>query len=357
MGQGRRKVKGFDHRSHHGKIINHGLEALSRFEEKAVNVHPLYLVNEPMNPKPAQHTVDDLRNKITDELIAALGLPRTGLARRVLGNIVRHPTTKFASMIAQADLAADRGGIGSAARCMLSQFDIRVRVIGAERIPADKPLLVVSNHPGAYDSLVLASSIERKDLDLVVSDIPFLRALPAASKYLIPVSANTIERMDSLRKCIQHLNNGGALLIFAHGDVEPDPAFMPGAYEELGNWSHSIEAMLRKVPETQLQIAIISGVLLPRFFDHPIARLRKELPKRQKLAEFLQIIQQMIFQHSAQANISVSFAYPTKAEELKADPNQGKWMPAVVRKARLQMEQHLQEIAAGTPVAVVPPAR
>jgi hypothetical protein len=187
-------------------------------------------------------------------------------------------------------------------------------------------------------------------LKVVVSDVPFMHALPAASACFVPVSMDPIERMGALRASIRHLQSGGALLIFAHGDVEPDPAFMPGAEQELGNWSPSIEVMLRKVPQTRLQIAIASGVLLPRFVHSPITRLRREPAARQKLAEFLQISQQMLAPQSVRAPVTVSLGLPISTESLRAEAGAGRWMPVIVRLARAQLREHL------TPSVAVQPA-
>jgi len=72
----------------------------------------------------------------------------------------------------------------------------------------------------------------------------------------------------ALRSAIDHLHSGGSLLIFAHGDVEPDPELrFTGAHESILEWSRSVEAMLRKVPQAWLQVTIASGV-----FNAPVCR-------------------------------------------------------------------------------------
>jgi hypothetical protein len=98
--------------------------------------------------------------------------------------------------------------------------------------------------------------------------------------------------------------------------VELDPGFMPGAEDSQVNWSNSIEIMLRKVPETLLQIAIVSGILLPKFINSPLTRLRCTLPARQKLGEFLQVIQQMVFPKTMAVNPRVSFSDPVHITDL-----------------------------------------
>jgi len=51
-----------------------------------------------------------------------------------------------------------------------------------------------------------------------------------------------------------------------------------GSLENLKNWSPSLEIMLRKAPETQLSLAMVSGVLMRRFVHHPLTLLRHHRP-------------------------------------------------------------------------------
>ena len=44
---------------------------------------------------------------------------------------------------------------------LLSQLVTGVTVRGAEAIPLTGPLIVVSNHPGAYDSVAILASLPR----------------------------------------------------------------------------------------------------------------------------------------------------------------------------------------------------
>jgi len=219
-----------------------------------------------MDANSRQETIENFRNKITEEFVAMFGFPRAGLARRLISPLFRPVATRFADIIARFDAATLQGGIGTGARHMLDDFDIRIQTAGAELIPAEGPLLVACNHPGTYDSLVLAACIGRNDLSLLVSDVPFMHAFRNAGSHLIRVARDPADRMISLRKSIRHLQDGGALLLFGRGEVEPDPSFMSGAEEELARWSRSIEVMLRKAPGAVLQIAIASGVLLPGLF-------------------------------------------------------------------------------------------
>ena len=278
------------------------------------------------------------REKIIDEICYALGVSRSGALRRWLGPLFRYPAGRFGRMAACVDGEVGFSGLSGGARRILPDLSLKTTVRGAENIPAHGPLLVASNHPGAFDSVAIMSCIPRKDLKVVLSDVPFTRAFSIARRYFIFVPPDAAGRRTALRASMDHLKRGGALLTFAHGDVEPDPELGPGADEAIQDWSHSLEIMLRRVPETWLQVVIASGVLLPKFVRSPIVRIRKTAPARQKLAEVLQISQQMIFPRSIQTQVHISFAKPIKAMDLVGE----EMMPAVIRIARRLLVDHLE---------------
>ena len=293
-----------------------------------------------MNHPPPSDLIAAIRNSITDEICFALCGSRTGILRWLLGPLFFLPVDHFAHIFARLDNEVPCSGLSGGARMVLPDFSLHVNSRGAEFIPTNGPLLVVSNHPGAYDSLAITASIPRKDLKIVVSDVKFVHSLTAASQYFIYVPPETAGRMATLRSSIQHLKNDGALLIFAHGEVEPDPAVSPGASQSIQDWSPSVEIMLRKVPDAWLQIVIASHMLLPQFFNSPIARLRRQPHTRQKLAEVMQVIQQMLLPKSIEANVRLSFARPVSASELA----QGEVMPAVIQLARQTLEEHISQL-------------
>jgi hypothetical protein len=291
------------------------------------------------NPPSYPEQVAVLRTRITDEIFFALGMKRQGLLQRMLGRLVWKPADRFGHIAANFENEVRRAGLGAGACRVMQDFGLSVNACGIEQIPPRGPLLILANHPGAYDSVVITSCIPRPDLKLVVSDVPFTRALETASPYFIYVSTDTVERMSALRQAVEHLKQGGAILLFASGEVEPDPAFMPGAAATIQTWSRSIEIMLRKAPETRLQIAIASGVLLPRFVYHPITRIRKMPYHQQKLGELLQILQQLLFPRSvAPIRVRVSFSRPVLAADLAGE----ELMPSVIQHAREKLAEHLE---------------
>ena len=290
-----------------------------------------------MSPQSKQEEVAVYRDRIIDEICYALGVGRSGVMRRLLGPLFKRPADRFGRIAARADAEVESSGISGGARRILPDFSLTVSARGTELIPTDGPLLVVSNHPGALDSVAIMSCIPRKDLKVLLSDVPFTRTFSTARRYFIYVPPEAGGRSATLRASIEHLRSGGSLLIFAHGDVEPDPEVGPGAWESIQDWSRSAEIMLRQVPESWLQVTIASGVLARKFVRNPIVRIRKSPARRQKLAEVLQLSQQMVFPSSVRTHVHVSFVKPVKGVDLAKQ----EVMPALIRIARRLLEDHL----------------
>jgi 1-acyl-sn-glycerol-3-phosphate acyltransferase len=94
-----------------------------------------------------------------------------------------------------------------------------VRVRGRQNLPAQGPLLVASNHPGALDSVSMLGAFPRDDTRIYVTASPFFKTIPASKDHCIFVEdpSNVDERRRAIRLGIEHLQQGGSLLIFPTG--------------------------------------------------------------------------------------------------------------------------------------------
>jgi len=148
--------------------------------------------------------------------------------------------------------------------------------------------------------------------------------------------------MTALRESIEQLQSGGAVIIFAHGEVEPDPELNPnGAMNAIQNWSPSIEVMLRKVPDTSVQFAIMSGAVLQKFMRSPLVWLRKQSFEKQKLAEFVQVIQQLFAPKSVDIHLNISMSKVFEKLELEKVGI----MESVIKNGQALLGDHLQWLA------------
>lgn len=289
--------------------------------------------------RPSNATIQTglLENRVMDEVCVALGIPRGSALRIFLRPLLWLPARNFVRIAARFEAEIPRTELPGACHQMVGDLSVTAIARGEEQVPRQGPLLIVSNHPGAYDSISIVSCIPRRDLKMFVSDVPFLRALPETSQRFLFVPGQSNGRMAALRAGIEHLKSGGSLLIFAHGDVEPDPGFMPGAENAIAEWSPSVEIMLRKVPQAWLQIAIASDVLQPDLVGSPIARLRRKPSRQQKLAEFLQVIRQMVFPRTHVSDVHISFGSPVCASELNGE----QIMADVIGRGQALLREHL----------------
>ena len=288
-----------------------------------------------------EQEVKKLTRRITGEFFYALGGKQDGWVNNLFGPLVALPMRKFARVAARFENDVVKYDPRVAATNALPGLAMQVSATGIENIPLEGPVLITSNHPGALDSMALVSSIPRPDIVAYASDSPFLCAMEGIRKHVIFVDFKPIGGMNALHEGIAQLQAGRAVLIFAHGFVEPDPGFMPGARETIGEWSRSLEVMLRKEPKTRLVIATVSHSLLPRFVHSPLTKLRRSPMKRQLLGEFLQVMNQMLNPQKLQVRPRITYSKPLKIKDLGGE----NLMPAIVEKAREQLERHVSSIS------------
>lgn len=248
----------------------------------------------------------------TDDILGAIGLSQARRGRGLLVWAFRRPAYRFARRVAAIDATVGEVGLRAGAERAVSEFVGRLDVVGAHNIPEHGPLLIVSNHPGMYDTIALFAAIPRGDLRVVAADRPFLRALSQVSRSLLFVTDDRTGRLSLIRAVARHLAGGGAVLTFPGGKIEPDPAVLPGAVSALADWSASMELFARLAPEVTFVPAIVSGVLDPAALRHPLTYLRRAEKDRQWLGAILQIMSSR--KHKIQ--VRVEFGRPIRADSV-----------------------------------------
>jgi len=281
-----------------------------------------------------------LRRQITDEVVWALGFKADSWQRKFLGPIFWWPANRFAGIMTRVNRQIAEDGFTAAAQELVRPFVESMDVRGAASIPASGPVLIASNHPGAYDVACISASANRDDLKIIASTVPFMDHLPHLDEHLIPVTREAHQGMRGVRQAIRHLKEGGALLIFPSGIVDPDPDLLPGAREALENWSNSIQLMLRRAPDSQLVVTIASSVLSAGWLKSPITRLQKEVWRQRKLAEFFQLMQQILFPGSLKLRPRISFAQPVLASELLSQAGEEGAQQLIVQRAQALLLAH-----------------
>ena len=232
--------------------------------------------------------VEALTRINTEEILEVTGLENVRRGRALLEKICVPAARRFARQVASFDLRVGTDGLREASLWFIGNHIRRLEVAGKENVPAEGPLLIVSNHPGLSDTLALFASLPRNDLRVVAADRPFLRALSHTSQHLIYL--RPAEPRQNLRKIAGHLRGGGSVLIFPGGQIEPDPAMADGNVESLQSWSNSVGLIVRLVKEIRVVPAIVSGVVCAAAQHHPLTKIRKERKNRERFGALLQTI-------------------------------------------------------------------
>lgn len=228
------------------------------------------LATPPDDPSASRDLERVLARLSADELVAAIGLKSAPAAARALARAAfTAVSVPLGRALAQFDSRIETSGVSAAAARMLDNLEARWSCLG-ERPPARGPLLVVANHPGAYDALVLLAALDRDDVAIVASDRTFLRALPRLRRHLVFVpeapSGTAMGRAIGLRRALAHVARGGAVLHFGAGRIEPDPEFLDGRTEPLARWRSGTGALVRGAIRCSGAVvpALVAGVHSPR---------------------------------------------------------------------------------------------
>jgi 1-acyl-sn-glycerol-3-phosphate acyltransferase len=244
-----------------------------------------------VDPVPGSRAqIKTLTEVCIDDLLDAFGLSRLRRSRRPLELLIRVPGRRLARQIATYDEIVGEFGLRAGAEWALERMTRHFKVEGRERVPRDGSLLLVSNHPGLSDAVALFALTPRLDLRVVASEWPLLGALPNTSRHLFTLAETSARRLGAVRAAARHLRDGGALLTFPAGRMEPDPAVVPGAVEAIGRWSASVDLFARLAPYLTVVPVVVSGVLSPAAFGNPLTCLRRREEDRRWLASNLQML-------------------------------------------------------------------
>ena len=199
------------------------------------------------------------------EMVSALGAGRApALLRRGLALPFFSASRPLGETLAELDHGILAQGLPLSAARALQRFGVELRYSGDAL--GSGPLLLLGNHPGAYDALGLMSAIARKDLLILAADRGFLRALPRLSEHLVFVGQTPSQRAGALKRAVSALRRGGAVLHFPAGEIEPDADFEGDAGRLLSRWQPGVAALLRACAKVDGRVALagVRGVHSPR---------------------------------------------------------------------------------------------
>jgi 1-acyl-sn-glycerol-3-phosphate acyltransferase len=274
------------------------------------------LLNEQLEPALPSPPTDEIAKEVVRDVSQVFKVNSDSWWYGVWQKLLKIPATKFASFMRSADLKVGMRSMWEAARDLLQRYSGGWDVEGGIHFPKEGPLLVVSNHPGATDSLAALAVLERPDVHMVANARPTLKVLPNTSEHMVYLDKKTPDRMMALRNLIRLLEEGQAVILFPRGSLEPEPTLYPGALDSLKHWSGSLGLLLSRVPDTALQLVLSRNVLTPQAWNHPITRLGKTENRKHEIAMILQLIVQSLF-NDWKIPIRVTMPEPVPAEVLE----------------------------------------
>jgi 1-acyl-sn-glycerol-3-phosphate acyltransferase len=200
------------------------------------------------------------------EIADALGV-QNPLPRALVIAAARVPSMRLGRTLARFDRHIARDGVAPAARATLTELGARIEVDGA--LPSRGGVLIVTNHPGAYDALAMIAASGRNDVALFAKERAFLRALPNLTRHLVFLDeSSAIARAAGIRRALGWLAAGHVLIHYGAGAIEPDLRFDEGAV--LGEWRAGTGVLATRAP--CVVPAFVSGVHSPRAKRLPFVR-------------------------------------------------------------------------------------
>ena len=251
------------------------------------------------------------------EIVSALGAK--GLPRRLRGMVERialRPSRRLGRTLAHFDSLIGDVGITKAARSILASFGAELTTDGAACVPG--PLLIVTNHPGAYDALATIAALGRDDVALLAADRPFLRAMPSLSEHLVFVDeTSAFARLAGLRRALAWLAEGHALVQFGAGMIEPDARFVADGDDVLGAWSNGTGTLVSRASTRGASVvpAFVSGVHSSRAKRLPFVRWAE----RRGITTIAPLIQATV-PGFRDVRVSVRFGQPIASAVISASP-------------------------------------
>jgi 1-acyl-sn-glycerol-3-phosphate acyltransferase len=261
------------------------------------------------------HSVETLTRINLQDMLDNFGWSKVR-GRRILERLFWSPAQLLARQVIRFDQRIGEVGLAHAARELLFQYIAHLDVIGAANVPTSGGVIIAANHPGMTDTLACFTAVPRDDVHPVSIDRPFVRVLPHIASRTFWVSQNPNERLTVVRQIARCLQRGGAVLICPAGQIEPDPAVMPGAIESLAGWSDSLGLFVRLAPDSVIVPTVVSGVIYAPTLHHPLTRLRRAKKDRERVAATLQAALQSSGLIKNRMRVKIEFGAPLHAADL-----------------------------------------
>jgi 1-acyl-sn-glycerol-3-phosphate acyltransferase len=194
-------------------------------------------------------------------------------------------------MLEFESLAGRHGNLHAPSRYLVDVMSDSLTVRGIEQVPPRGPVLITCNHPGVFDAMVLFASLVRTDVKVIARPRNLLDLLPNVRRHIIFVPDDPAGGTATLRESLRHLADGGLLVTFPRGRIEPDPLLHPhAAMESVAEWSSSVNLLAKHVAGLTVIPAAVGGMISTRARASFLARRHRTEADRDWMAATLQFM-------------------------------------------------------------------
>lgn len=137
-------------------------------------------------------------------------------------------------------------------------IDIETPMPEIANIPKTGPVVIVSNHPhGLVDGMILAELVCRVRPDFKILTRSLLTGIPEIAEFMIPVPFSHEDDSRELglkmrKDTMQHLKNGGVIILFPAGKVAASETFFGPAIE--ADWNPFSHKMIMRSAATVVPV-------------------------------------------------------------------------------------------------------
>ena len=263
---------------------------------------------------------DSLTRILLDDIKTSANLSRRKIINGIIDFFGYRPVGWLAELLARIDEQLNETSLHETAERAIYPLSDGLFINNRDAVPKSGPLLVTANHAGFTDILGVLACLKRDDVKIVAQQKGFMRILRNINRHMLTIEPDSTFKLTAIREIIRALNEGMAVVIFPKGQLEPDPAIIPGAIESLDGWSDSIGIFLNKVPETRLLPVLVSGVLTEKAWNSHFAKLGWNPKRRQQFAMATQFVAQRFSKNPQwKRPLRIDIGQPKRPD--KFDPN------------------------------------
>ncbi|MDD2523194.1 MAG: 1-acyl-sn-glycerol-3-phosphate acyltransferase [Anaerolineaceae bacterium] len=235
---------------------------------------------------------ESLRQIVLEDIKTSANLGKRKIVSWLIDRLGSGPAGWLAEYLSRIDEQLNETSLNETVTKAILALSDGLVLNNHEAVPTSGPLLVVANHPGLIDILGVIAILKREDVKIVAQQKGFMRVLRNINRLMLTLEPDSTFKLKTIREIIQALNDDMVVIIFPSGQLEPDPAIVPGAAEALQGWSDSIGVFLNKVPKTRLLPVLVSGILTEKAWNSRFAKFGPTQKRRHQFAMATQFVAQ-----------------------------------------------------------------